>query len=118
MIEFYHKLVRNVKNKSSKNLILQGSGESLWVSGRKLRKTQIPMTHASSMFKQVLADVGLEALFINTPPEALDGFRKTFGVVLSYGDFVSSFWFSAAVLAVTTAVFYTGSLVAIKARRE
>ena len=77
-----------------------------------------PMTHAASMFKQVLADAGLAALFGDMPPEALEGFRKTFGIVFSYGNFVSDFWFSAAVLAVTTVIFYALSLLVIKARRE
>ena len=77
-----------------------------------------PMTHAASMFRQILADSELAVLFADAPPEALDGFRKTYGVVLGYGDYVSSFWVSAAVLAVTTAVLYAGSLAAMKTRRE
>ena len=76
-----------------------------------------PMTHAASMFRQVLADGELAILFNEAPLEALDGFRKSFGVVLGFGDFVSSFWFSAAVLAATTAVFYAASLAVMKARR-
>ena len=70
-----------------------------------------PMTHAASMFKQVLADGELAALFSHAPPEALDGFRKSFGVVLSYGGFTGGYWFSAAVLAASTAVFYALSLI-------
>jgi hypothetical protein len=42
---------------------------------------------------------------------------EALGIVFGYGDFVSGFWFSAAVLAATTAVFYAASLAAIKARR-
>jgi multidrug/hemolysin transport system permease protein len=76
-----------------------------------------PMTHAASMFKQILADGELSGLFANAPPETLEGFRETFGVTFNYGDFVSGFWFSAAVLAVTTAVFYVLSLVVMKVRR-
>jgi len=76
-----------------------------------------PMTHAASMFRQVLADGELAVLFAGAPPESLDRFRETFGVVFSYGGFTSSFWFSAAVLAATTAVFYIASLALMKARR-
>ena len=76
-----------------------------------------PMSHAAGMFKQILADGELSALFQNAPPEALAGFRETFGVVFTYGDAVSGFWFSAAVLAATTAVFYALSLAVMRTRR-
>ena len=82
-----------------------------------------PMSHAASMFKQILADAELAALFgdasahVPASAEALDGFREMFGVVFSYGDYISSFWFSAAVLAITTAVFYVASLALIRVRR-
>ncbi|MCL2080341.1 MAG: ABC transporter permease [Oscillospiraceae bacterium] len=76
-----------------------------------------PMTHAASMFRQVLADEQLAVLFEKAPPEVLDGFRETFGVVFSYGEFISGFWVSAAVLIVTTTVFYSASLMVMKLRR-
>ena len=76
-----------------------------------------PMTHAASMFKQTLADGELAVLFGDASPEALESFRETFGVVFNYGGFISGFWFSAIVLTVTTVLFYTASLMAIKARR-
>ena len=83
-----------------------------------------PMSHAASMFKQVLADAELAALFgdasahVSASAEALDGFREMFGIVFSYGDFVSNFWFSAAVLSATTAVFYAASLALMRTRRS
>ena len=76
-----------------------------------------PMSHAASMFKQALSDGELAALFRDAPPESLEAFRETFGVVFRYGDFVSGFWFSALVLAATTVLFYAASLIAAKARR-
>ena len=69
-----------------------------------------PMTHSASMFKQILADGELAVLFRGAPLGTLDAFRETFGVILSYGNMVSSFWFSAAVLALTTVLFYVASL--------
>jgi len=65
-----------------------------------------PMSHAASMFRQILADDELSNLFSAAPPEALEGFRELFGVVYTYGGFTSGFWFSAAVLAVGTVLFY------------
>ena len=75
-----------------------------------------PMSHAASMFRQILADGPLRALFEGAPPEVLEGFRETYGIVFAYGDYTSGFWFSAVVLAVTTVVFY-GLSVAV-ARRQ
>ena len=76
-----------------------------------------PMSHAASMFRQILADGELAALFQNAPPEALSHFREAFGVTFAYGDVSSGFWFSAAVLAVTALIFYVLSLSALRSRR-
>ncbi|MCL2047464.1 MAG: ABC transporter permease [Defluviitaleaceae bacterium] len=69
-----------------------------------------PMTHAASMFRQVLADKQLAELFANAPSHALDDFREMYGVVLTYGGFTSGFWFSAGVLVVSTVVFCLGGV--------
>ncbi len=76
-----------------------------------------PMTHAASMFKQVLADGELAELFATAAPEALEGFRKTFGIIFVYGDYVSDFWFSAAILALTTIVFYVLSSMVMRMKQ-
>ena len=67
-----------------------------------------PLTHGASMFRQVLADEALYSLFytVQAPSEYLEEFREFFGIALRYGGFVSSFWFSAGVLAAAAAVFY------------
>ncbi|MCL2837394.1 MAG: ABC transporter permease [Defluviitaleaceae bacterium] len=77
-----------------------------------------PMSHAAGMFKQVIADGELSELFAAAPPEALEGFREVFGVVFTYGDFTSGFWFSASILAATTAVIYVLSSAVMKARKS
>jgi len=76
-----------------------------------------PMSHAASMFRQLLADNNLTELFAPAPPEALEGFREIFGVVFNYGSFTSSFWFSALVLVFTTIVFFTMSLIVMRVRK-
>jgi len=76
-----------------------------------------PMSHAASMFRQLLADGELSELFSAAPPEALDSFREMFGVVFSYGDHTSSFWFSAAVLVLTTIMFFILSLLVVRTRK-
>jgi multidrug/hemolysin transport system permease protein len=76
-----------------------------------------PMSHAASMFRQILVDRELSELFIAAPHDALENFRELFGVVYTYGKFTSGFWFSAVVLTVTTVVFYILSLFIMKMRR-
>jgi multidrug/hemolysin transport system permease protein len=75
-----------------------------------------PMSHAASMFRQILADGELAALFAAAPPEHLENFRHIFGIVFQYGGYTSGFWFSAAVLLVTTVVFYLLGLALMKMR--
>ena len=76
-----------------------------------------PMSHAASMYRQVLADGVLAELFMDAPPEALDSMRQTFGIVFDYDGYSSDFWMSGAVLLVTAAVFYALSILAMKNRR-
>jgi len=77
-----------------------------------------PMTHAAGMFKQILADGELAELFSAAPPETLEGFREMYGVVFTYGGYTSGFGFSAIVLAATTILFYTLSLVIMRLRHD
>jgi len=77
-----------------------------------------PMTHAASMMRQLLADGELAELFAGAPSEILNGFREMFGIVLVFGDYTASFWFSALVLLVTTIVFYMLSVLVLRLRKE
>ena len=77
-----------------------------------------PMSHAASMFKRILADGELSALFAGAPPEALGSFRETFGITFDYGGFTGGFWSSAAVLAATALAFYALSVAAMRLRRN
>jgi multidrug/hemolysin transport system permease protein len=76
-----------------------------------------PMSHAASMFRQIIAGDALTEMFAAAPPEALSGFREIFGVTFSYGGYTSGFWFSAAVLAFACGVFYLLSLLVMRRKR-
>ena len=76
-----------------------------------------PMSHAASMYRQLLADYELSNLFAAAPAEALDEIREFFGVVFVFGDFTSSFWMSALWLMVSTLVFFAVSVVVTARRR-
>jgi len=76
-----------------------------------------PLSHAASMFRQLLADEGLTVLFTDASPEVLDGFREMFGITFTYGNYTAGFWFSAFVLIVSTVVFYIASLLVMRFRK-
>jgi len=76
-----------------------------------------PMSHAASMFRQILSDGPLQSLFQGAPPAALEEFKEMYGVVFTYGNYTSDFWFSAAVLAGTTLVFYILSVIVVRRQR-
>jgi len=67
-----------------------------------------PLSHAASMFRQILADDALYAIFANSTASSQEllEFRLFFGIVFQYGDYISTFWFSAMVMVVTTVVLY------------
>jgi multidrug/hemolysin transport system permease protein len=62
-----------------------------------------PMSHAASMFKLAIIDDELTAAFTE---QTAEGMREMFGVTFTYGDFTSSYTFSAGVLIVFTIVFF------------
>jgi len=73
-----------------------------------------PLTHAAAMFRQSLADEQLSILFADAPPDALETFRTVFGVAFDYGGFISDFWFSAAMLAGGSVLFYVLSVIVVR----
>jgi multidrug/hemolysin transport system permease protein len=75
-----------------------------------------PMSHAASMFK--IAIIGDELRSAFPDENILNEIYKTFGVTFTYGDFESSFWFSAGVLIVSTLIFFGGALLSQKLRRR
>jgi len=75
-----------------------------------------PLSHSASMFRSALADNQLAILFENADPGNLDVFRTTFGLAYDYGPFMSTFWMSAAVLVVSTVLFYVLSVIIVKRR--
>ena len=76
-----------------------------------------PMSHSASMFRQLIADDTLSELFAFAPAGALTDFRELFGIVYTYGNRTSTFWLSAAVLVLTTVVFYCLSLLLMRGRK-
>lgn len=65
-----------------------------------------PVSHAGSLFRQVMMERPLEQTFAGAPADAVAGFKVTMGVVYKFGDQLTTPLFSVIVLAVTAAVFY------------
>jgi len=73
-----------------------------------------PMSHAAAMFRQVLADGELATMFTGAPEGYLENFRLLYGLSFEYGEFISGFWFSAAMLAGFTVLFFTLSVLKMR----
>ena len=76
-----------------------------------------PMSHGAAMFRQVLADRELATMFHGAPEGYLENFRLLYGLAFEYGDFKSDFWFSAAILAGFTVVFFVLSVLVMRFRK-
>ena len=81
-----------------------------------------PFSHSASMYRILLADSALAQVYYANEQlrEAytLEEIRYMYGIVFSYGGASSGFWVSAAVLAVTTVVFFGLSLFVLKMRKR
>ena len=76
-----------------------------------------PMSHAASMFRQLLASEGLAELFSSAPEVALLEFHELVGVTFNFGGFMTSFWFSALVLMMSTVIFSFLSAIVLKGKK-
>jgi len=81
-----------------------------------------PLSHSVAMYRQIFVQDELANLEIlpEHPQEYVDALANApydYGVVFSFGNFTSTFWFSAGVLLATTALFYGLSLLVHKLRK-
>lgn len=65
-----------------------------------------PISHAGSLFRQIMMEVPMSDAFSGAPAEAVDAFNKEFGVVFSFGSHTTTWIDSLVVLVVTVTVFY------------
>lgn len=65
-----------------------------------------PISHAVSIFRQVIMDVPLSEAFAGAPAETLIEFEKMMGVTYYFGDYKVTAWISILVLIVTTVVCF------------
>jgi multidrug/hemolysin transport system permease protein len=75
-----------------------------------------PMSHAASMMKIAVIGDELQTAFPDV--NVLSEIYKTFGVMFTYGDFTSNFWFSAGVLILFSFLFYGAAILSEKLRKS
>lgn len=69
-----------------------------------------PVSHAASLFRQVLMEVPIRTAFEGVPVRYLDEFKEYMGITYSMGGQEITPWVSILILAGTAAVFYGLSL--------
>ncbi|MGZ9584678.1 ABC transporter permease [Paenibacillus marinisediminis] len=65
-----------------------------------------PVSHAGSLFRQVMMEEPMAAAFANAPSDAVEQFNEMMGVTYSFGDYTTGMGTSIIVLLLTTVLFY------------
>jgi len=69
-----------------------------------------PVSHAASLFRQVLMEASMQTAFEGIPVNYLDEFKEYMGVTFRFGGNEVAPWISILILAGTAVVFYGLSL--------
>ncbi len=77
-----------------------------------------PMSHAASLFRQIMLAEPLSQAFANAPAEMLTGFKQTMGIVFFVGDKELSPLINILVLAGTGTVFLFLTIVSISVKKK
>lgn len=77
-----------------------------------------PVSHAASLFRQVLMEASMQAVFEGIPVNYLDEFKEYMGVTFRFGGNEVAPWISILILAGTAVVFYGLSLVNISKKSK
>lgn len=77
-----------------------------------------PVSHAASLFRQVMMQSPLSVGFKDFPVEYVDGFREFMGVTFSFNEYLVTPIISVVILVVTGLVFYGLSVIKLSAKRS
>ncbi len=77
-----------------------------------------PVSHAASLFRQVMMQAPLSVGFKDFPGEYVDGFREFMGVTFSFNEYLVTPIISVVILVVTGLVFYGLSVIKLSAKRS
>ena len=77
-----------------------------------------PVSHAASLFRQVLMEDAMQSAFAEIPTNSLNEFKEYMGVTFRFGSFLVSPWISVLILVFTAAAFYGLSLINMSKRSK
>jgi multidrug/hemolysin transport system permease protein len=77
-----------------------------------------PVSHAASLFRQVMMQAPLSVGFKDFPVEYVDGFKEFMGVTFSFNEYLVTPIISIVILVVTGLVFYGLSVIKLSTKRN
>lgn len=77
-----------------------------------------PVSHAASLFRQVMMAAPMQATFANVPEQAVSDFEQTMGVTFKFGNSTVSPLVSIVILILTAMVFYALSILNISRKKK
>ncbi len=77
-----------------------------------------PMSHAASLFRQIMMEVPMSKAFANAPTQAITDFKKMMGVIFFFGDKELSPLISILILIVTGVVFLALTVSSISVKKK
>ncbi|WNF38318.1 ABC transporter permease [Bacillaceae bacterium IKA-2] len=77
-----------------------------------------PVSHAGSLFRQVMMAEPMEVAFKDAPTESIENFNQSMGVVFNFGGYTTTMLTSVVILLATTALFYGLAILNISRKRK
>ncbi|MFZ3106395.1 MAG: ABC transporter permease, partial [Candidatus Hydromicrobium sp.] len=77
-----------------------------------------PISHAASLYRQIMMEAPMSTAFANAPVQAITGFKQTMGVVFYFGSTELSPIANILVLVATGVVFYVLAVIKISIKKK
>lgn len=77
-----------------------------------------PISHAASLFRQIMMEAPMSTAFANAPVQVINGFKQTMVVVFYFGSTELSPIANILVLVVTGVVFYVLAVISISIKKK
>ncbi|MFZ3085169.1 MAG: ABC transporter permease [Candidatus Hydromicrobium sp.] len=77
-----------------------------------------PISHAASLYRQIMMEAPMSTAFANPPVQAITGFKQTMGVVFYFGSTELSPIANILVLVATGVVFYVLAVIKISIKKK
>ena len=77
-----------------------------------------PVSHAASLYRQIMMEAPMSTAFANAPVQVINGFKQTMGVVFYFGSTELSPIANILVLVATGVVFYVLAVIKISVKKK